>query len=98
MHAHIENGAVSNVIVADDAFASAHGYQQVPDGVGIGWTTPDGGKTWTAPASATPPAPPDPDAVLVAAITAATTLDQLKAALVGSVSGGKGRPKVAAQR
>lgn len=46
---------IVNVVVCDDAtYASQQGWVEIattPGSPGIGWTTADGGTTWTAPAA-----------------------------------------------
>lgn len=64
VYAIIDNGTVINTIVFDGAapadwpLAAGQTMVEIPQTAGspgVGWTTTDGGQTWTAP---TPPAPP----------------------------------------
>jgi hypothetical protein len=66
-YAIIENGIVSNVVMADDGWTAPAGVQAVKasDDVGIGYAYADG--AFTPPAAPTPPAPP--------ALTIYSTLD-----------------------
>lgn len=94
----IKDNLVTNVIeVAEDSgYEPEEGYElrklTDEDQVGPGWTvTKDG---YSPPAEEE--AAPNPDDELDAAIGAATTLDELKAALRGTTAGAVGR--VAAKR
>lgn len=83
-YAIVANGKVVNVAVSDTALAD----NWIPaGGAGIGWT-------WDGSTFTPPPAPepePDYDAELATAIDGATTLEELKAALVGNLTGAKSR-------
>lgn len=56
-YAEMSGTQVTNVALADQATATARGWLgPVPSYVGPGWTTSDGGQTWT---SGTLPVPPE---------------------------------------
>jgi len=47
-----DGSVIVNVVEAPDWMAEEHGWvplADLPAGAGIGWTTPDGGKTWEPP-------------------------------------------------
>jgi hypothetical protein len=68
-YAIIENGLVTNVVLADEAFAAEQGWVECPD-AGPGWTYD--GSTFTEPA-------PTPDPEPAAAPTKEQLLAQLQA-------------------
>ena len=80
-------GRVENIILADAGFDPGPG-KLLRDAAGAAI-----GGTWDGaayqPPPAPPPAPPDPQTELDAAIAAATTLSELKAALLGQSRAGK---------
>jgi hypothetical protein len=45
----IQNGAVVNIALASDEYASSQGWQSLPPGVGIGWAF--NGSAWSPPAA-----------------------------------------------
>lgn len=66
-YAIIESGVVVNAVLAEPEFAAEHGWVELPDGAGIGWTY-DG-------ESFAPPAPPvKPPEQIQAEIVAATQI------------------------
>lgn len=55
--AEIQGSTIVNVVVCDQAFATAQGLTQIDQMTpepGIGWTTSDGGQTWQPPAVPAP--------------------------------------------
>jgi hypothetical protein len=83
-------GQVVNVVLLADDVTEWDGYQAVAvddEPVGPGWSR--AGDGWEPPAALEPA--PDPDEALRDAIAGATTLAQLKAALLGSGAGAVGR-------
>lgn len=53
VYAEIRNGTITNTVVCDAGFATQFGLIEIDSLTpmpGVGWTTPDGGTTWAAPA------------------------------------------------